>query len=33
VIRAVLTHYDQLPDDVRAELPVKRVWTLVQDEQ
>ena len=31
VIRAVLANYDQLPDAVKAELPVKRVWTLVQE--
>ena len=32
VVRAVLAQYDQLPDDVKADLPVKRVWTLVQEE-
>lgn len=32
VIRAVQTHYAQLPEDIRAEIPLKRVWTLVPDE-
>lgn len=32
VIRAVQTHYEQLPEDIRAEIPLKRVWTLVPDE-
>jgi len=31
IIRDVPANYEQLPDDIRAELPVKRVWTLVQE--
>jgi len=32
VIDAVLEQYDRLPDDIRAELPLKRIWTLVPDD-
>lgn len=32
VIDAVLENYERLPDDVKAELPLKRIWTLVLDE-
>jgi restriction system protein len=28
LIQQVLEHYEQLPDDIRAELPLKRIWTL-----
>lgn len=31
LVAAVLAHYDQLPADLRAELPLKRIWTLVQE--
>jgi restriction system protein len=27
----ILMHYDQLPRDIQAELPLKRVWTLVSE--
>jgi restriction system protein len=33
LIRAVQAHYEQLPEDIRAEVPLKRVWTLVPDEE
>ncbi len=32
VIQAVQQHYDQLPDAIRAELPLQRIWTLVPEE-
>jgi len=32
IIDALLADYDRLPDDLRAELPLKRIWTLVLDE-
>jgi restriction system protein len=32
VIRAVQAHYERLPEHVRAEIPLKRVWTLVPDQ-
>jgi predicted Mrr-cat superfamily restriction endonuclease len=35
VIRELTSVYDRLPDDLQAELPLKRVWTLAlqPDEQ
>lgn len=33
VVRMVQAHYDQLPDVLQAELPLKRVWTLVQSDE
>jgi restriction system protein len=32
VIDELLQHYDQLPADLQAELPLKRIWTLVQED-
>lgn len=32
VIDQLLTHYDQLSDDLRAELPLKRFWTIAETE-
>jgi restriction system protein len=32
VIDAVLTRYDKLSETIQAELPLKRIWTLVQEE-
>jgi restriction system protein len=29
----LLASYEQLPEDIRAELPLKRTWTLVLDEE
>ena len=31
VVRVVQEHYDKLPEAIRADLPLKRVWTLVPD--
>ncbi|MFI4914889.1 MAG: restriction endonuclease [Phycisphaerales bacterium JB060] len=31
LIEAVLETYDRLPDDIKADLPLKRIWTLVQE--
>lgn len=28
---AVLENYDCLPDSIKAELPLKRIWTLVPE--
>ena len=30
---ALLEHYDRHPDDVKAELPLKRVWTLALEQE
>ncbi|NLE76636.1 MAG: restriction endonuclease [Chloroflexi bacterium] len=32
IVQNLLEHYDQLPEDLQAELPLKRIWTLVQEE-
>jgi restriction system protein len=32
VIDAILENYERLSDDIKAELPLKRIWTLVLDE-
>jgi restriction system protein len=32
LINAVLEHYERLPADLRGELPLKRIWTLVPEE-
>jgi len=32
LVERVLENYDRLPDDVQAELPLKRIWTLVPEE-
>lgn len=32
VVAAVQEHYEQLPATIGAEIPLKRVWTLVPDE-
>ena len=31
-VRNIQAHYDNLPDNIQAELPLKRVWTLFQSE-
>ena len=31
VIGAATGAYDRLPEDLQAELPLKRIWTLVQE--
>ena len=28
VLDSLFAHYDQLDEDIRAELPLKRVWTV-----
>jgi restriction system protein len=32
LVERLLENYDRLPDDVQAELPLKRIWTLVPEE-
>ena len=32
VLDAVCRNYDRLPEEIRAEIPLKQVWTLVQDD-
>jgi restriction system protein len=27
----MLTHYEQFDDELKAELPLKRIWTLVEE--
>lgn len=33
VIAALQENYDKLPEDLQAEIPLKRIWTLVVDEE
>ena len=28
LLEALFAHYDQLDDDLKAELPLKRIWTV-----
>lgn len=32
LLDAILAQYDQFPEDLKADLPLKRIWTLVQEE-
>lgn len=32
LVDAILDNYERLPDTLQAELPLKRIWTLVQEE-
>lgn len=32
LIKAIQRHYENLPDDIQADLPMKRVWVLVPDQ-
>jgi len=32
LLEQIFAHYDQLNEDVRAELPLKRIWTVVTDD-
>jgi restriction system protein len=32
VLAALLSVYDQLPEEIRAELPLRRIWSLVPAE-
>ena len=33
IINALFSVYDKLPEEIRAELPLRRTWTLVPDEE
>jgi len=33
LIKAILKNYDNLPDALKAELPLKTIWGLVQEEE
>jgi restriction system protein len=33
LVRMIQAHYDALPDDIQAELPLKRIWALVLSEE
>jgi restriction system protein len=33
IVNALLSVYDQLPEEIRAELPLRRTWTLVPDDE
>jgi restriction system protein len=33
LVSMLQTHYEQLPPDIQAELPLKRIWALVPDEE
>ena len=33
LVRMIQTHYENLPDDIQADLPLKRIWTLVLSEE
>ncbi|HZL05672.1 MAG TPA: hypothetical protein VFE45_09690 [Coriobacteriia bacterium] len=31
LLEAIFRNYDRLSDEVRSELPLKRIWTLVEE--
>lgn len=33
VLRALFSNYERLPEELRKQLPLKRIWTLVPDEE
>ena len=33
IIDAVLEHYNELDEEIRAELPLKRIWTVAAEEE
>ena len=33
LVRMVQAHYEELPEDIQAELPLKRIWVLVPSEE
>lgn len=33
LLEALFAHYDQLDEDLRAELPLKRIWTVATQEE
>ena len=32
LLNEILKHYDKLPDDLQAELPLKKIWSIVIEE-
>jgi restriction system protein len=32
LLEQLFEHYDRLDEEIRAEIPLKRIWTLVPDE-
>jgi restriction system protein len=32
IIELIQHHYERLPDDIKADIPLRRIWTLVPDE-
>ncbi len=32
VVKSLMKNFDNLPEDIQAEIPLKRIWTLVMDE-
>ena len=32
VVQSLMKNFDNLPEDIQAEIPLKRIWTLVMDE-
>jgi restriction system protein len=32
IVDAILENYERLDDDIKAELPLKRIWVVVNDE-
>ncbi len=32
LIEQLLSNYDKLPDEIQAELPLKRIWVVVPEE-
>ena len=33
IIELIQQHYDRLPDDIRADIPLRRIWTLVPEDE
>jgi hypothetical protein len=33
LLEKLFTHYDQLPEDIRLALPLKRVWMVAQQDE
>lgn len=32
LLAAIFEHYEELPEDIRTEIPLKRIWTLVRED-
>ncbi len=32
LVEAILKHYEHFPEDIKADLPLKRIWSLVHEE-